>query len=179
MATNPHAIATEWLAGCTTAINDADAEAFTKLFLPNGWLRDFLVFTWDVRSLADHERIQSYLASHLASAKIRDVKLDESVNLAPRASRFALLKGAECVELAFTFECKNGHGHAHCRLFRDEDSVFRALALFMEVYDLHGHEELQTLPFRDDVSGIPGRDMQQEFADYVKSIETNPYVLIG
>ena len=83
------------------------------------------------------------------------------------------------MELAFTFECRHGHGRAHGRLLRDVDGQFRALSLLTEMSDLRGHEEHNTLPLRDDVTGIPGRDMQKEFTDWVEGVETQPYVLIG
>ena len=62
---------------------------------------------------------------------------------------------------------------------RDTDGIFRALTLLLEVYDIPGHEELKTLPLRDDLTGEAGRDMQQEFAQYVKEIEEKPCALIG
>ena len=83
------------------------------------------------------------------------------------------------VEAAFTFECAHGHGRAFVRLVRDVDGVYRALSLFMELSDLVGHEELSTLPLRDDITGLPGRDMQKEFGEWVKGVEDHPYVLIG
>ena len=49
----------------------------------------------------------------------------------------------------------------------------------MQLEDLAWHEELSTLPLRDDVTGIHGRDMQREFVELVREIETRPHVLIG
>ena len=179
MTADPHSIASKWLVQCAAALSEADIDALVQLLLPDSWLRDFLVFTWDIRSLNGRDKIAAYLANTLGSARIVDVKLDEDQHLAPRLVPLPQMQNTPAVELAFTFECKHGHGHAHARLLEDVDGVYRAVTLFVEVSDLVGHEELSTLPLRDDVTGIPGRDMQKEMQDYVRQIETNPFVLIG
>ena len=179
MSVDPQAIAAKWLSTWITALDSLHSPACAELFLADGWMRDFLVFSWDIRSLVGRDKITTYLANNLARTAITDVKLDQSVNLSPRILPIFLMKGAESVELAFTFETKVGHGRAHARLVQDTDGEFRALTLFTELVNLRGYEELPTLQFRDDVTGIPGRDMQREFEEYVKGVEEKPYVLIG
>ena len=179
MTVDPNSVASDWLAACSAALEGSSVDAVTQLMLPEGWLRDLLVFTWDVRALAGREKIASYLANTLAPARITDVKVNNAPHYCPTVVPVPQMAGAPSVEFAFTFECKNGHGRAHARLLPDTDGVWRAFTLLFEVSDLRGHEELATLPLRDDVTGVPGRDMQQEFKDYVEEIESKPYVLIG
>lgn len=178
MAADPHRVASDWLAACSAALSRAEPDAVAQLFLPDGWLRDLLVFTWDVRSLAGRENIAAYLANTLSPAQIAEVELDESPHLAPQTIVIPQL-GVHGVEVAFTFECQHGHGRAHARLLRDASGKFKALSLLFELSDLRGHEELTTLAMRDDVTSIPGRNMQTEFQDWVEEVETKPYVLIG
>ncbi|EJF61137.1 dimethylaniline monooxygenase (N-oxide-forming) [Dichomitus squalens LYAD-421 SS1] len=178
MALDPHRVASDWLAACSSALNRAEVDAVVQLFLPDGWLRDLLVFTWDVRSLAGREKIAAYLANTLSPAKITEVKLNEIPGLAPGAIVIPQLSGAQAVELAFTFECRQGHGRAHARLLKDANGKYRAFSLLTELSDLRGHEELSTLALRDDVTGIPGRNMQQEWRNWVEEVETKPYALI-
>lgn len=179
MTSDPHTVATQWLSALTSAVENADVEAITQQFLPDGWLRDLLVFTWDVRSLAGRSKISSYLSNSLSGARLIDIRLDDTTDLSPRTIVIPLLQGAAGVELAFTFECRHGHGRAHARLLPDDDGTFRALSLLTEVADLVGHEESSVLSLRDDLTGIPGRSMQHEFENWVKDVETKPYVLIG
>ena len=179
MALDLHHVASEWLAACSSALNRAEVDAVLQLFLPDGWLRDLLVFTWDVRSLAGREKIAAYLANTLAPAKITEVKLNDTPGLAPGAIVIPQLGNAQGVEVAFTFECRNGHGRAHARLLKDANGKYRALSLLTELSDLRGHEEFNTLVFRDDVTGIPGRNMQQEWDTWVERVESNPYALIS
>ena len=176
---DPRSVASDWLAACATALSGESASAVAALFLPDGWLRDLLVFTWDIRALAGRTKIAAYVANALARARISDLRLNDALHYAPAVVPVAEMHGAPSVELAFTFECAHGHGRAHARLMKDTDGIFRALTLLLEVYDIPGHEELITLPLRDDVKEVAGRDMQQEFEEYAKQIETKPYVLIG
>ena len=171
MALDTLLISSNWLSACSSALRNADVTALTDLFLPNGWLRDILVFTWDIRSLEGHEKIATYLADRLLEARITDVQLDNTPHLAPRVDLG--------VEFVFTFECHRGHGRAYVRLTPDADGVHRAFTMLTELADLRGHEELGRLPLRDDVTGLPGRDMQKDYADMVADVENNPYVIIG
>ena len=178
MALNPHFIASQWLSQCSSALRDADAKAFVDLFLPKGWLRDILVFTWDIRTLEGREKILCYLTDRFSDAHITDLRLDETLDVAPRVSE---VPGSQVagVEFVFSFECQRGHGRAHVRLAQDTDGVHRAFTAFTELVDLLGYEELSSLPLRDDVTGVPGRDMQKDYADWVQDVEANPQVIIG
>ena len=178
MTSDPHLAASHWLSLCANALTGADIGGLSQLFLPQGWLRDLLVFTWDFRTLIGREKITSYLTDHLKEARIREVRMTSTQDLSPRILPLPGGQGVG-VDFAFVFECYHGHGRAHVRLVQDSDNVYRAYTFLMELEDLVGHEERNTLPFRDDVTSILGRDMQREFSEYVRNTEANPHVLIG
>lgn len=177
MALNPRLIASTWLAALTTASQSGDGSAFAALFLPNGWLRDLLVFTWDIHTLEGRDKVAAHVANTLANAQIRDVKLDDTAHLAPEVSFLPQIHAVD-VEFAITFECRTGHGRGHIRLLPDQDGTFRALTALLMLSDLRGYEEQNVLTFRDDTAA-PGRDLQKDFTDCVHGVETNPHVLIG
>ncbi|RPD67281.1 dimethylaniline monooxygenase (N-oxide-forming) [Lentinus tigrinus ALCF2SS1-7] len=184
MELDPHFLASQWLSRFTSALNGADANSFIdKLFLPDGWLRDVLVLSWDIRSLEGRKKIASYLESNsFTTARIVDVCLDETVYLAPRIYNLPQLQ-AVGVEFAFTFECRHGHGRGYVRLLLDADGIYKAFTLLTELADLVGHEELSTLLFQDDRArdpkvAIPTKELQSEFAKWKQEVETNPHVLI-
>ncbi|KAI0353541.1 dimethylaniline monooxygenase (N-oxide-forming) [Trametes cingulata] len=178
MAPQARTVAARWLADFAHATKRGDSSASPQLFLSQGWLRDVLVFTWDLRALAGSDKVRSYLSQHLAAAKITDIHIDESIHLAPDVLSVPQISSEPGVEFAFKFQCTHGLGRAHARLLPDDDGTYKVLSLLMELCDLPGHEELATLPLRDDILGIPGRDMQKEFAEWVRQVETEPYVLI-
>ncbi|KAI9001124.1 FAD/NAD-P-binding domain-containing protein [Trametes punicea] len=177
MTLDPHLVASSWLAELASTIQRGDVEAASELFLPNGWLRDLLVFTWDIRSLDGRGAVRSYLRQRLSNAQITEVKLEGTAHLSPQTSYVPQIRAID-VEFAFTFECHKGHGRGYCRLLPDHDGSFKAFSVMVMLSDLRGHEELRTLHLRDDLTGIPGRNMQEEFAAWVRSVETKPYVLI-
>ncbi|KAI0776125.1 FAD/NAD-P-binding domain-containing protein [Trametes elegans] len=177
MTVNAQLVASSWLDSLASALERGEAESLSALFLPDGWLRDVLVFTWDIRSLEGSDKIKSYLAERAAEAQITDVKLDNGAHLSPEISFIPQLQVAD-VELALTFECRNGHGRGYARLLQEKDGGYKALSLMLMLSDLRGHEESTTLTLREDVTGIHNRDMQQDFAAWVKANETDPYVLV-
>lgn len=178
MSLNPHTIASNWLSASASALQNADVGAFADLFLSDGWLRDLIVFTWDVRCLSGREKISAYLAPLLSTARITNLRLDETAHLAPSTFPSSYHK-ATGVEFAFVFDCQHGHGHALVRLIPDADGQFRAFTLLTQLSGLPGQEELNVLPWRDDVTGIAERDMQKDFQKWVESVESDPYAIIG
>lgn len=178
MSLNPHTIASNWLSASASALQNADVGAFADLFLSDGWLRDLIVFTWDVRCLSGREKISAYLAPLLSTARITNLRLDETAHLAPSTFPSSYHK-ATGVEFAFVFDCQHGHGNALVRLIPDADGQFRAFTLLTQLSGLPGQEELNVLPWRDDVTGIAERDMQNDFQKWVESVESDPYAIIG
>ncbi|KAI0741575.1 FAD/NAD-P-binding domain-containing protein [Daedaleopsis nitida] len=178
MSLNPQSVASNWLSACASALEGADAKAFASLFLQDGAaFRDLSVFTWDIRCLNGQEKIASYLANSLAEAHITDVQLNETSELAPREFTSHMHK-ATGVELAFTFKSLRGIGRGLARLVPDHDGELRAWTVLTQLYELPGHPEFTTLPWRDDITGIADRDMQKDFEKWVQSVEADPYVII-
>ncbi|OJT13106.1 hypothetical protein TRAPUB_10376, partial [Trametes pubescens] len=130
MAINPQLVVSTWLTAFAAASQSCNVEAFSSLFLPNGWLRDLLVFSWDIRSLEGRSKVADYVAAALADAEIKDVKLDETAHLAPQVSFVPAVQAMD-VELAFSFEFRNGHGRGYARLLPNEDGAFKALTAFL------------------------------------------------
>ncbi len=184
MALDPHLLASGWLSRFTAAMKGTDISSVTDLLLHDGWLRDVLVFSWDIRSLEGRETIASYLqSSHFTEARVVDVRLNATTDLAPRIYNLPQLQ-AIGVEFAFTFDCRHGHARGYVRLLRDTDGVYKALTLLTELSDLVGHEEVNTLLFEDDLAGdpnvaIPTKDLRSRPGNWRQQVESNPHVLIG
>ena len=163
-ALNPLVVASQWLSQFSAALHDGDTKAFVDLFLSDGWLRDILVFTWDIRALEGREKISTYVTNRLSVPQITNVQLDEAHDLAPHTCEIPVSRTLG-VEFAFTFETMYGHGRGHIRLARGADDAYRAFTVFTELVDIRGHEELKSLPPRDDAG--------------VRRSEASPNVIIG
>ncbi|KZP29883.1 FAD/NAD(P)-binding domain-containing protein [Athelia psychrophila] len=137
---NAKAIAERWLKDFSDAVVSGDPHALvSKTFLPNGWLRDVLIFTWDSRSLHGHDKITAYLQKTLPSARITKIVLDETPGLIPSFFPSPFGQG---VELSFRFETPIAFGRGLARLVAEEPfATMRALSVFVVMDDLKGHEE--------------------------------------
>lgn len=136
---NARAIACAWLKDFTETTASGNAHGFaTKLFKPDGWFRDVLVFTWDNRTLHGHGKIVDYLEKKLASANITNVALDETPGLLP--SPFTLPFG-QGIEFSFRFETPIAFARGLARLLPTSPSGMTALSVFVMMEDLKGHKE--------------------------------------
>lgn len=173
---NPKEIALAWLTNYATALYSASASNVAQLFLPDGWLRDVLTFTWDMRSLEGRTKIEAYLTEEnaLKQAGISSVQLDERQFLQPQ--QFHLPRGQEGIEGSFTFETRVGHGRGLVKLLRDVDGEWRAYSVSMLLSDLRGHEEAS---YESGLYGGHTIAWEEVFAERKHRIETNPHVLIS
>ncbi len=178
MAQTPHSIASSWLSAFASALSSGDLNSLEGLFLPDGWLRSLLVFTWDIRSLEGREKIRAFLSSTLSNAQLSSFKFTDKSELAPHAAFIGQLQATD-VEFGFVFDCLRGHGQGHVRLLQNASGDYQAFTVLMMLSDLHGHEESKTLILRDDLTGVAGREMQREFTEWVYANESKPYVLVG
>lgn len=162
-----------WLLKFATAASAGDVAATVDTILPNGWLRDALVFTWDSRSLEGREKIASYLVNTLPSVGIVNVTLDDGPHLAPRWSR-----AIECaIETGFTFETRIGRGQGYVYLVADPvSSEWKAFSVFMMLSDLKGYEEAG--PERG-VYGNHTIPWEEVRAERRAKIESDPHVIIS
>ncbi len=163
MTADAHTVATAWLSYCSSSLCNGDIDAFTSLFLSTGWLRDLLIFSWDIRSLEGRHKISTYLSRTILAAQVTDIRLVTDIaELAPRTFAIPHTR-ATGVELTFRFACRNGRGRGNARLLRDMDGAYRAITVLTELADLHGHEEAR----------VPLSESSGAFAT------GDPYVLIG
>ena len=180
MSLSPHAVSVAWFSLLTDAIEKRDSHAVANTMLPEGWLRDILVFGWDLRALEGRDKIAAHISHTLLKTPITDLRLEDSPDLSPRSfPADSVNHDGSGIELAFNFELSHGSCRGHARLLQDVDGVFRALRLMVTLLELRGHETTSLLSFRDDFNCVPGRDLQKEYTDWVHSVETDPFVLIS
>ena len=68
VTTDPTSVAGAWLAKLGVATERADAAAAAALFLADGWWRDLLAFTWDLRTFHGRDAIATTFGDTLTSA---------------------------------------------------------------------------------------------------------------
>ncbi|KAJ3982673.1 FAD/NAD-P-binding domain-containing protein [Lentinula detonsa] len=133
-------VASSWFISFAECLQHGDVAGTTSLFLPNGWLRDFLAFNWDLRTLHGHEKISSYLSEHLPTSKFYGFELASDQYFKPSAG---VMPGT--VNAGFTFSTPIANGRGYCTLTStteiDDMAGWKASTVFMTLDSLNGYEE--------------------------------------
>src|SRR5262245_4050806 len=132
----PTTIASEWLRHFGEAFEQRDTERAADLFIAEGWWRDLLAFTWDLRTFHGTEKIGAAFKRTLAAAEPRDFRLEPG-----REAVLAGTDAARTVEAFYRFETKLARGRGFIRLMPSEHGSWKAWTLLTAIEELKGHEE--------------------------------------
>ena len=122
-----------WLADFEAALAVRDIERVTGMFAVDGFWRDLVAFTWNLKTMEGRDQIADML----------DARLIETgpSGFHTREPAVADGDGADAVVSAFIeFETAVGRGNGHLRL-KDDGGVDRAWTLLTTLQELKGHEE--------------------------------------
>ena len=115
-----------WLADFEAALAARDVDRVVEMFAPDGYWRDLVAFTWNIRTLEGREQIAGMLRSQLAGADPAGFRIREAATEDPEGVASAFIE----------FETAVGRGVGHLRLAGD-----RAWTLLTTLTELKGHEE--------------------------------------
>jgi putative flavoprotein involved in K+ transport len=115
----------QWLAGFADALEQGDAAAAAERFLDDGYWRDLVAFTWNIKTLEGPDAIRDMLEHTLARTKPRGWRVTE-----PPAETEGV------TEAWLEFETEVGRCAGHLRL---KDG--RAWTLLTTLQELKGHEQ--------------------------------------
>jgi putative flavoprotein involved in K+ transport len=133
-------IAGAWIDDLAAAIESGDVDATVGLFHPEGWLRDKLALTWDLRTFHGHEAIRRVVEDRLALTGFSRVALDERIE----PTMVGTADTPQWVQASFTFETAVGSGRGFVRLVDDPGSETRdvtAWTVMLKLQELRGYEE--------------------------------------
>jgi hypothetical protein len=127
--------AQEWLARFERALG-SDHRALRSLFHEDGYWRDVLAFTWDIRTFHGADAIARELGAR-ADAAPSGFRLDPR-RTAPRQVTRA---GNRAIEAIFVFETAQGRGSGVLRLIPAADGATKAWTLLTALDEIKGHDE--------------------------------------
>ncbi|KAJ6588020.1 FAD/NAD(P)-binding domain-containing protein [Mycena capillaripes] len=174
-------VATRWLASLGAATNE---EAFAGHFLPTGWLRDLLCFSWDFRTMAGRSKIVEFLADPTATegksrferAGLHDFQIEATSTL-PSPGTFPSPGNPDVqgISAPFTFSVSSppAKGRGFFRIVTDSEGSWKAYTLLTNLEDLVGHEESSERPL-----GYLDTTWEEVHAKKIAEIENDPTVLI-
>ena len=138
--TGAREIASRWLDGFAAALERRDTGALDELFHPDGWWRDLLTFTWDLRSFHGADAIKSAFEATLESTRPSGFRLTEG----KEPALVELDPSTTWVQAFFDFETALARGRGFCRLTpsaEDPDAPWRAWTVLTAMEELRGFEE--------------------------------------
>jgi putative flavoprotein involved in K+ transport len=167
----PRAVATAWMERMDRAVASGDPDAVVGLFADDGWLRDRLALTWDLRTFHGLAAIRRAVADRLSVARLASIELDERV--APTLVEAGRV--GRWVQASFSFETGVGRGRGFVRLVERAGSADPvAWTVLLDLRELKGHEEprgarrpdgVEHGATRSPVNWLDRRTAQREFTD--------------
>ena len=167
------AVASRWLAEFGAALEQRDPDRIRRLFLPDGWWRDLLAFTWDLRTLRGADAATAALTATLDDSRPSGFRLSEG----KEPALVEIDENTKWVQAFFDFDTALAHGQGFFRLMptgTDGEGPWQAWTVLTTMDTLKGFEE-PIGPRRD--TGVshgeqPGRqtwlerrEAQREFTD--------------
>ena len=136
MTSSQSEVDSSWLAQFSACLQRRDAMDTADLFASDGWLRHFLVFQWDLRTLHGHEKISAYLSSYIQESSLTNFELVSDQYFKPSPGR----KEGD-IYSGFTFSTPIANGRGSFNLVQT-DGEWKASTVFMMLDSLKGNEEL-------------------------------------
>ena len=133
---SPTTIAGAWLRRFGEALEQQNVARAADLFMAEGWWRDLLAFTWDLRTFHGSKAIGGAMARSVASAGPREFRLEPGREPALTGS-----DASRTIEAFYRFETKLARGRGFLRLMPDGEGRWKAWTLLTAMEELKGFEE--------------------------------------
>ncbi|KIJ18436.1 hypothetical protein PAXINDRAFT_167040, partial [Paxillus involutus ATCC 200175] len=131
--------ATAWFEAFSSAVASSDIEGILDLFLDDGFWKDILALTWDLRTIEGRDAIKNLLDNRLVPTGLVDLRLNHEALRAPEIQR--LFPDLVLLRLCFEFGTKVGKGTAVCYLVPIPGSKWKAYSLFTCLESLNDFPE--------------------------------------
>ena len=118
-----------WLASFEAALAARDVDAAAGMFAVNGFWRDLVAFTWNIKTVEGRDQIADMLGARLAD-----------VDPAGFRTREPATGEGDIAEAFIEFETAAGRGVGHLRL-KSDSGIDQAWTLLTTLQELKGHEE--------------------------------------
>ncbi|KZT09319.1 FAD/NAD-binding domain-containing protein [Laetiporus sulphureus 93-53] len=163
-------VAADWLQAFASEAKVGNVDGVLKLFLEDGYWRDYLVLTWDFRTFDGSNAIRQFLADRLAGAKLDAFTLTDFVRLEQPYPDLAWIVAI------FNFESDVSVASGVVHLVPTADGSWKAHQLFTTMEDLKDFRE-KTGSLRS-VEHVPGTKWAEKRRREAAFEDSDPAVLI-
>ncbi|KAF8989026.1 FAD/NAD-P-binding domain-containing protein [Cyathus striatus] len=166
-----NSVAATWLTNFGERLTFKDTQGSADCFLPNGWLRDLLIFTWDRRSLHGQDKITNHLSQYLKAVEFSNFELEDDPHLKPELAHLSVVSSG----FKFTTPHIVGRGYFSLVQVDPNAGLWKALFVNMSAEHIKGHEEMG-----EDHTAYQGTNGTWPNVQNMRKreIETNPSVLV-
>lgn len=131
---NADRIVSSWLTAFEKAVAQ-DQLNLENLFVEQGWLKDALALSWDLRTLQGRAKITEYVQEHRGRNGLFNLKISPGSTLKPTLREMGPMAW---VESGFGFETKAGKGSGVLRLTNTAVGEWKAWILFVKLTEVTG-----------------------------------------
>ncbi len=161
-----------WLTEFEAALATRDVDAAAGLFAVDGFWRDLVSFTWNLKTVEGRDGVADMLRERLDDTDPSSFRVTEEPTEADGV-----------VSAWVAFETATGRGEGHLRLCGDEDGRDRAWTLLTTLQELKGHEEGKGTrrPMGAEHGADPNRvtwSEQRDLEERELGYSVQPYVVI-
>lgn len=136
---DPRQVAKDLVKAFNDRLSIGDYGAVASLFSENGYWRDHLGLTWDLRTLKGHNKIADFLVSN--GGRLKSISVDDSTPCrVPSVSQLDAHGKSKCIMVFLKIETDVGAGRGIARLIYD-NSAWKLIALYTVLSELKGFEE--------------------------------------
>lgn len=139
-AENARNVVQLWVESFHQALKGGTVAELSAIFHNDAWIRDFLGFSWDFRTIQGSNELAKYMAQHQGTAGVASICPREKGDFQPVFKQPA--PGVHWVESMFDFETSVGRGKGMLRLVADDNSIWRAYLINFTLQELKGFEEM-------------------------------------
>ncbi|GKT82387.1 flavin-binding monooxygenase-like protein [Colletotrichum tofieldiae] len=170
--------AAEVINAFNAALKSKNYKNLAQLFVPDGYWRDHLALSWDLRTLKGRDKIQSFLSQ---GCRLKEAIIDTST--AYRAPHFAPVDGhgkVQCLQFFIKANTDVGPAEGVVRLI-DSGGKWEIFTFFTVLRELKGHEE----PLRhrrekgvEHVRQRESKNWKDKREDGINYVDSEPTVVI-
>jgi cation diffusion facilitator CzcD-associated flavoprotein CzcO len=134
----PEAIVKSWLDKFNSILAKDGYTGFEDIIHSDSWWRDFLVLTWDYRTIRGSSNLVSFLRSN-ASKDLSNLQVCDSGKFSPHYED--PIENLTWIVSMFNFDTKVGKGKGMVRLAQGDDGDWKAHMIYTSLQELNGFPE--------------------------------------
>ena len=164
-------VVAHWLSTFEDALKKEDFNSLAALFRPDGWWRDHLGLSWDLRTLNGVDAISNYIKHQTQGGKHQLFNLNARITGRYKPKLANPREDVRWVESMFDFETNAGRGAGVVRLVQNgSQGAWKCYLLSTTLLEIKGAEELigGRRPHGGDnsLTALPGKEYMGNWQDH-------------